>query len=249
MNPPEPHLPEVSVVIPAFNEAGYLPDHLPTVLDSLRTWEKDSGHQGEVIVVDNASTDDTAALATDLGARVVTEPVRGIGRARNTGAAAAHGRFLVFIDADVMFPIEGIADAVAAMDSGRSVGGAIPPHYAPTKRATRALFALWALFRRVKGGAQGVTQFCTRDAFAALGGYEAEMYMSEDVEFFARLTRYGRNVGRPVVYLSHLRVIPSPRRFETWPSWRMIWWTNPVVAQLAPRSRRFWNRWYDKTVR
>lgn len=239
----------LSVVIPAFNEESYLPRHLPTVLASLKHWEQHSGQRGEVIVVDNASTDATAQVAADLGARVITEPTRGIGRARNTGAAAAAGRYLLFVDADVDFPLEGASEAVRCLASGGSVGGAIPALYEPTKLGTRLLVAAWALYRRHRGGAQGVTQFCTREAFHALGGYRPELYMSEDVEFFARLTRLGEQTGAPVVHLTGLRVRPSHRRFEQWPSWRMIWWANPITAHLFLTSRRFWRHWYDTTIR
>jgi len=242
-------VPALSVVIPAFNEEDYLPRYLPTVLASLRRWEQTSGQRGEVIVVDNASTDATARVAAKLGARVIAEPVRGIGQARNAGAAAAAGQYLVFIDADIDFPAEGITDAMRHLTSGMCVGGAIPPLYEPTKLGTRLLVAAWGLYRRYRGGAQGVTQFCTRDAFFALYGYRPDLFMSEDVDFFARLTRLGNQRGMPIVHLTHLRVRPSNRRFETWSSWRMIWWANPITAHLFLTSRRFWRHWYDTTVR
>ncbi|MFF5113217.1 glycosyltransferase [Streptosporangium sp. NPDC000509] len=241
--------PTVSVVIPAYNEEHYLPKYLPSVLASLEVWETSTGLRGEVIVVDNASTDATAAVAARLGARVVTEPERGIGRARNAGATAAQGDYLVFIDADVEFPLYGIRDAMQAMTLRWCVGGAIQPEYEPTKRGTRLLVWAWALYRRHRGGAQGVTQFCTREAFFAVCGYRPELYMSEDVEFFARLTKLGELRGQPVTYLPHLRVRPSNRRFETWSSWRMYWWCNPITANLLRSSRRFWRHWYDTTVR
>ena len=241
--------PELSVVIPAYNEEKYLPTYLPTVTASLRCWEELSGLRGEIVVVDNASTDATAEIAAGLGARVVPEPRRGIGRARNTGAAAARGDLLVFIDADVAFPFEGITEVARQLRTGSCVGGAIPPLYRPSKAGTRLLFAVWALYRRYRGGAQGVTQFCTREAFVRLGGYRPELYMSEDVEFFARLTKLGKRSGAPVVHLKQLYVHPSHRRFERWSSWRMAWWANPVTAQLFLTSRRFWRHWYDTPVR
>lgn len=241
--------PAISVIIPAYNEEKYLPTYLPTVLASVTRWEGISGRTAEVIVVDNASDDATTAVALKLGVTVVTEPVRGIGRARNSGAALAKGVYLIFIDADVDFPEDGITAVVAAMDTGATVGGAIPALYEPTKPATRMLFGLWRSIRAIRGGAQGVTQFCTRTAYYTVGGYRPDRYMSEDVEFFARLTRLGKRTQAPVVLLDHLHVRPSPRRFETWSSWQMIWYTNPVTAQLFLNSRRFWRGWYDSTVR
>ncbi|WP_372455401.1 glycosyltransferase [Nonomuraea ceibae] len=62
---------------------------MPTVRAALAHWQQASGLHGEVIVVDNASTDATTQVAADLGARVIAEPTRGIGRARNSGAGAS----------------------------------------------------------------------------------------------------------------------------------------------------------------
>ncbi|MEZ0073589.1 glycosyltransferase [Planotetraspora sp. GP83] len=245
--------PTISVIVPAFNEADYLPRYLPTVLASLRLWEEATGQVGEVIVVDNASTDTTPQVAEQLGARVVHEPQRGIGRARNTGARAAHGEYLVFVDADVEFPLSGVRDIADTLRPGRCagpcVGGAIPPEYEPSRAGTRLLVAAWALYRRHFGGAQGVCQFATREAFDTVRGYREDMFMSEDVEFFARLTRLGAARQHPVVHLTHLRVRPSNRRFERWPSWRIWWWCNPITANLARTSPRFWRHWYDSTIR
>ncbi|MFB7178573.1 glycosyltransferase [Streptomyces sp. NPDC056257] len=240
--------PELSVIIPAYNEAKYLPRYLPTVFASLRAWETVSGRLGEVIVVDNASTDETATVAKELGARVVTELVRSIGLVRNTGAREAEGRMLFFVDADVALPLEGITAAVAAMDAG-AVGGAIPPLYTPSRFGARLLCAYWDHRRSRHGGAQGVNQFCTRDAFKAVHGYRPDYFMSEDMEFFARLTAHGRTAGGPVTVLENLRVRPSTRRYDDWSTARMLWWQNPVIVQLCLTSPRFWRNWYTTTVR
>ena len=56
-----------------------------------------AGYEWELMVCDNNSSDTTAAIARASGARVVFEPVNQIGRARNTGAAAATGEWLVFV--------------------------------------------------------------------------------------------------------------------------------------------------------
>ncbi|MFJ9940612.1 glycosyltransferase [Streptomyces erythrochromogenes] len=239
--------PALSVIIPAYNEATYLPRYLPTVFTSLHAWEAVSGQKGEVIIVDNASTDDTATVAKELGARVVTELVRSIGLVRNTGARAAEGRMLFFADADVALPLEAITAAVAAMDGG-AVGGAIPPLYTPARLGARLLCAYWDHHRSRYGGAQGVAQFCTVDAFKAVHGYRTDYFMSEDMDFFARLTAHGRTAGS-VAVLEELRVRPSTRRYDTWSTARMVWWQNPVIVRLGLTSPRFWRNWYTTTVR
>ncbi|MEV8070851.1 glycosyltransferase [Streptomyces sp. NPDC085995] len=240
--------PGLTVVIPAHNEAAYLPRYLPTVLSSLERWMETSGERGEVVVVDNASTDATADMAASFGVRVISETVRSIGRVRNAGAAAAEGRRLFFTDADVALPIEAITAAATAMDNG-AVGGAIPPLYTPERLGARLLCAYWDHYRERHGGAQGVAQFATTAAFQEIGGYRDDLYMSEDVEFFRRLTAHGRRENAPVVILDELRVRPSSRRYDQWSSLRMLWWQNPVTARLRLNSPRMWRHWYQSTVR
>ena len=89
----------VSVIVPAFNEEQLLADSLAEIRKasaafSLRGWTV------ELIVCDNNSTDRTAGIASAVGATVVFEPLNQIARARNTGAAAATGDWLLFVDAD-----------------------------------------------------------------------------------------------------------------------------------------------------
>jgi glycosyltransferase involved in cell wall biosynthesis len=239
----------LSVVIPAFNEAAYLPVYLPTVVASLRYWERCSGARGEILVVDDASTDDTAQVARGLGARVVVEHVRNIAAVRNAGAAVASGRYLFFVDADVALPVEAISAAMRLMADGAHVGGAIPPRYRCRKLGARLLCRYWDWQRERHGGAQGVAQFCTAAAFAQLGGYHEELYMSEDHEFFARLRALGQRTAAPVAIVDELRVEPSTRRYDRWPTWRMVWWQNPITARLFLNSPRFWRHWYATTVR
>ena len=239
----------LSIIVPAYNEAAYLPRYLPTVTAALRLWEVGNpGLLGEVIVVDNNSTDDTGHVAASLGARVVTERHRNIGAARNAGATTSRGRYLLFIDADVAVPVNTCVRVVQVMSSG-AVGGAIPAHYACRKASARLLCRYWDWRRRRHGGAQGVAQFCTADAFAQLGGYRADLYMSEDHDFFHRLSELGTTTGRPVVIDDTLSVEASTRRYDTWPTWRMLWWQNPITARLFLTSPRFWRHWYSTTVR
>jgi glycosyltransferase involved in cell wall biosynthesis len=89
--------PRFSIVIPCFNEAGYLTDAL------LSLQKQDFDGASEVIVVDNSCTDETADIARDLGARVVVEPVPGVCNARQRGTEAARGEIVVSADADTVY--------------------------------------------------------------------------------------------------------------------------------------------------
>lgn len=81
---------DLSVVIPAWNEAGSLTETIDRIGAALRANEA-RGFEWEIVVCDNASTDDTSEIASRAGARVAFEAVRGIARARNGGARAARG--------------------------------------------------------------------------------------------------------------------------------------------------------------
>ncbi|MGD2011696.1 MAG: glycosyltransferase [Desulfobacterales bacterium] len=87
-------LPEYSIVVPAFNEELYLPQ----TLGSLRSAMATVAMPGEIIVVDNNSTDRTSDVARRWGATVAFEAINQISRARNTGARRARGRYLIFVD-------------------------------------------------------------------------------------------------------------------------------------------------------
>jgi glycosyltransferase involved in cell wall biosynthesis len=87
-----------SVVVPAYNEAAYL----GRALDSLRHQDYDGAY--EIIVVDNNSTDDTAAIAARYGVRVVREPQQGVCAARQRGADCASGEIIISTDADTTQP-------------------------------------------------------------------------------------------------------------------------------------------------
>lgn len=104
----------VSVVIPCLNEAENIEQCVATAREVLAK----NGIDGEVLVVDNASEDDSAALATAAGARVVHESRRGYGSAYLAGFAAALGRYIVMADADLTYDFNEIPRFVAELDAG-----------------------------------------------------------------------------------------------------------------------------------
>lgn len=191
--------PDYSIVIPAYNEAELLPAALASVAKAMAGA---GGLAGEVVVVDNASTDCTAQLAKDAGARVVFEPHRQIARARNAGAAAAHGRYLIFLDADTCVTPALLKRTLQALESGRFCGGgtgvAFDERLAP---GARAMIRLWSLLSKLCRWAAGSYVFCRRDAFLAVGGFDERFYASEEVHFSRALHRWGRRRGLPVIIL------------------------------------------------
>src|SRR3984893_3307012 len=108
------HAPVVSVVIPCLNEAENIESCVTAALAALRNM----GVEGEVVVADNTSEDDSARLAEQAGARVRVDRRRGYGRAYMAGFAASRGRYIVMADADLTYDFNEIPRFVAALQDG-----------------------------------------------------------------------------------------------------------------------------------
>ena len=238
---------KLSVIIPAYNEEAYL----PATLDSIQAAAAQLGAVVvvEVIVVDNASDDGTANVARETGAKLVHEPVRGISYARNSGARSAVGDVLIFIDADVIAPPNLLAAICQAMSDSGCVGGAVDVEYRPKRFAMRFYLLAWRLLARLTGMAQGPAQFCRRSVFEELGGYDPQVWIGEDVDFYWSLKKFAKDTNGTVRSIRCPRVRPSSRRFDKWPLWKVLLWTNPLFIALFRRRRTFWDAWYSRPVR
>jgi glycosyltransferase involved in cell wall biosynthesis len=106
--------PLVSVVIPCLNEAENIETCVSAALEALR----EMGVEGEVVVADNNSEDDSARIARQAGAHVVVEKRRGYGSAYLAGFEACTGRYIVMADADLTYDFKEIPRFVAALDEG-----------------------------------------------------------------------------------------------------------------------------------
>jgi hypothetical protein len=110
----EDRFPLVSVVMPCLNEEQNIRECVTRALEVMAR----EGIDGEVVVADNRSDDRSAEIAAEAGARVVHEPRRGYGWAYRAGFAAARGRYIVMVDADLTYDFEEIPRFVAELDDG-----------------------------------------------------------------------------------------------------------------------------------
>ena len=106
--------PEISVVIPCLNEE----EAVGRVVDQSHEGIRRSGRPGEVIVVDNASTDRSAEIAAQHGATVIREERPGYGSAYLAGLAYARGEYIVMGDADETYPLQELAPFVERLAEG-----------------------------------------------------------------------------------------------------------------------------------
>lgn len=241
----------VSLVIPAHNEAALLPRLLKTVERARERYNRGRGAV-EVIVADNASTDDTAAIAGEYGCTVVTVEKRCIGAARNGGAAATSGSILAFVDADIRIHPETFNAIEASIGSGTVVAGATGvsmERWSLGIAATYALMVPWVWMLRMDTG----VVFCVREDFVVVGGYDESLLFGEDVQLLVDLRRRGKRDGRRLTRLRAVKAIASTRKFDRWGDWhyftvmpRVMW---EVARSKNGGSRLGWTYWYQDRSR
>lgn len=234
--------PRVSIVIPAHNEAAHLPATLRCAFEAGRL----IGVPFEMLVVDDASTDETAAVARKAGARVVSVAHRQIGATRNAGARAALGAVLVFLDADTQLPARTLAAALRAIEHGAVGGGAAVRFDEPVSAWARASVSMWNAAGRVMGWAAGCFVFARREAFEAVGGFDEQYFAAEELV----LSRALRQRGRFVVLRE--TVTTSGRKTRTAASLGRYWlmaWKVLVTGGGALRRREGLDLWYAERSR
>ena len=112
--------PQVSIVLPVFNEVTHLEEEVTRISKALDEAEMSY----EIIVVDDGSTDGSGELAETLEIRVLRFATnRGSGSARKYGTMSAHGEVVVWTDVDMTYPNDQIAELVGEMDGLRPGGG------------------------------------------------------------------------------------------------------------------------------
>jgi glycosyltransferase involved in cell wall biosynthesis len=193
--------PAISVVIPAFNEERYIGEAIESVL--AQTLPPD-----EVIVVDDGSTDATAEVAAGYdGVRVLSQPNRGLGAARNAGFAETSGDLLAFHDADDLMTPEKLERQVAYLEAHPACGivlgrqslrveeGADLPFWArgealPHEAELAGRFAL----PDGDGTVHTMTMLVRRDAFLAVGPFDEELRIAQDLDWLFRAFEEGVGV-------------------------------------------------------
>ncbi len=242
----------ISVVIPAHNEEEYL----PLCLESIK--QQDYAAEHEVIVVDNASTDNTAKIALDWGAKVVHESKQSPACARQKGAEAATGEIIAFIDADSQAPNGWLSTIVSRFVREPEMVVISGPYvYCDAGRIARIAsyvnfisIIMDQLFRRAfnKGGAIWGCNFAVRrSALFEVGGFDTSIrFYGEEYELSLRLKRAGKGGIVPWLF-----VLTSARRLKRlgvvtqyW-NWvvdyfSVLFWYEPISEQLEDWPIKAW---------
>jgi glycosyltransferase involved in cell wall biosynthesis len=207
----------LSFVIPALNEA----ENITALIESIDAFCPVNARR-EIIVVDNGSSDDTCAIARDMGAMVLGRPGVTIAALRNEGAQMANGRVVIFLDADMRLceswqsSLSGTIEKLLL--APRTVCGS--PALYPDDSSWVA--KVWGDFSRKTyythiGSGHMIVE---REAFLKIGGFDSSLRTGEDFEFCRRAIANGFRL-QPDLGLSvvHTRLPGSIRDFirrELW---------------------------------
>jgi glycosyltransferase involved in cell wall biosynthesis len=211
----------MTIAIPAYNEQDYLPACLEHVLAEIAC--SGMAESVEVLVVDNASTDNTNQIACAFsGVRVVRETTKGLTHARQRALIEANGDVLAFVDADTHMPAGWITRVLKTFDADRNVVCVSGPyHYYGASRVESVLIYLywtclampvyWLTRYMAVGG-----NFATRkDAIHQIGGFDLNIsFYGEDTNIARRLAAVGK-----VKFLLRLTMPTSPRRLHAEGLW------------------------------
>jgi glycosyltransferase involved in cell wall biosynthesis len=231
----------ISFIVPAHNEQAYL----PATLAAINEVRSRISQPSEVIVVNDASTDNTAEVAEALGATVINVQHQHIAATRNAGGRLASGQYLFFVDADTQISLPALEAAMAALRKGCAGGGFLVDLDGYRPWWAQALLPLaTAVCQRMKicGGA---CLFCTKSAFVQLGGFDEVYFAAEDLAFVRDIKRIGK------FCLPQERVMTSARKFDAMTfsellplTFRLIWF-----GPESFRSKRGLDLWYSNAVR
>ena len=228
---------KISVIMPAHNAAGYLGESLPPLMAMLRR-----GEVAEVLVVDDASTDDSLGVAHGLGARVITiEPNQGPAAARNRGAAAAVGDALWFVDADVTVHEDAARQLETAFRESHAT--AVVGSYDDRPPATN-FFSQYKnlvhhyyhqLPRDIAAGFWAGCGAIRAEDFARIGGFDAARFPTssiEDIEVGYRLRDAGGAIAAlPSLQGTHLKVWRLPELLYTEIFRRALPWSRLLLER------------------
>ena len=237
----------LSIITPAWNEEKLLPETLAAIRAAAADSFTKAKIDWELIVCDNNSTDRTAAVAAKAGATVVFEPVNQIGRARNTGAAAAKGEWILFVDADSTPSPELFADLGGALLNPVILGGGSLLHMPLEQRGARNALAIWHWISTHCRYAAGSFLFVRTQAFREVGGFDTAFFAGEEIFLSKKLKKLAKQKGQQFVILTKHPMPTSPRKLQMHHPWHHLAWLlkTIVTGGRTLKRRESCDIWYD----
>ena len=237
---------QLSIIIPAYNEERLI-THCLESIDTALAAKRQFGFRSEIIVVDNNSTDRTAELASQAGARVCFEPINQIARARNAGASMANGEWFMFIDADSFMNPGLLSEIVALIGSGTAIGCGSTMQMQGLPHWARFTLWLWSRVSIMCRWAAGSLLVCRADAFRDIGGFNEALYVTEEIDLSRRIKKWARRHGLKFVILTTHPLETSSRKMSLYSGKEIArqFFRLGLRPRRAPYDKQQLGLWYD----
>ncbi len=242
------HAPVISIIVPAFNEEKLLAASLGSLKAAAIDAFTQAGIAWELIVCDNNSTDRTAEIARAVGANVVFEPINQIGRARNTGASAASGEWLLFIDADSHPSRELLTDAMALTRRSDVLLAGSTITLDNASLAFRFACEIWNTMSRLRRLVAGSFILVRATAFREVGGFDLRYFAGEKIDLALRLQKHvGRRDRQRTLVLHRHPLVTSARKLRLYNKTEIARFVFKSVFRpiKTTSSREDCAMWYD----
>lgn len=239
--------PDISIIVPAFNEEKLLGASLRAVQAAAIAFAE-AALEWELVVCDNNSSDRTAEIARAAGAKVVVEPINQIGRARNTGAAAASGEWLLFIDADSRPSRELLNDVAALARRSDVLLAGTTVKLDEASLGPRMVCGVWNLASRIRRLVAGSFILVRASAFREVGGFDLKFFAGEELDLALRLQRIvGRRDRQRTIILHRHPLITSARKLKLYQKGEMFrFFLKSIFRPMkTTASREDCAMWYD----
>lgn len=226
----------ISFIVPAHNEEF----ELSSTLAAIHTAASSAAERYEIIVVDDASTDATPEIAVQACAKIIQINRRQIAAARNAGARASQGEYLFFVDADTRINRAHVTEAIVALDAGYGGGSARVAMDGFVPIWGRALLRTFSVLYFGLNLGAGAFLFTTRRNFDAIGGFDEQYFVGEEVFFSLELRNLGFKVLREPI-------VTSGRKLRMYPAKQFLrdFFGVVVAGPRGARSRAKLRLWYD----
>lgn len=194
----------VSIIIPAYNEAGML----PRLFSSIR---RQSYESIETVVVDDSSSDRTFEVAKKFTKKAYTRPHAERSVQRNFGASKAAGEYYLFLDADMELTNNVVKECVEIVKKDKKMGAVVIPEKSVAKNFWGKVKAFERSFYNEEGNSViDAARFITKKSFERAGGYDEDITGPEDWDLPETISSLGFKIGRINAHINHYERIAGP---------------------------------------
>lgn len=227
----------ISIIIPAYNEENFLPATVNSIKKAQNYFKSTNPKvPSEIVIVNNASTDNTKQISLDLGARVVDFDIRNISAVRNAGIQAGKYQHVIMIDADSFLSENALTEVFSELELGETIGGNFHVKVITDKFFYRHLAAFCLLLAKSFLSVTGGMFYFNRNVALSFGGFREDRLVAEDSMFTFDLKTYATKYNKRFKYLKQVTIGTLDRKETNLQT--LLSWTIQALAGLLGKKQK-----------